>query len=162
MVAVNTHPFHADPDAPPRMRNRPHSPGRNHAQTAQPPTHDADCVMVDQADLAQAKFAVGEFEPASLARVRKSSPMHSEAGGTIDLTQQPEIDLAESLHAPADTLIVVDCICRSETRVHGQFVGDQTPGAPAVEQFAQTEIEAQSVLCFLEASFIFAKHAQPL
>src|ERR1700674_1291463 len=158
MVAVNADLFHAGPEAAARLCDGRHSRGRNHAQAAQAPTHDADRVVVDQADLAQAKFAVGEFEPARFARVRKSSPMHSEAGRTIDLTQQPQIDLAESLHAPADALIVVDCICRAETRGRGQFIGDQTSGTPAVEQFAQTKIEAQSVLCLLEASFVFAQH----
>src|SRR6266478_4280394 len=110
MRAVNADPFHPCPEAAACLRNGRHSRRRNHTQTAQPPTHHADRVMVYQADLAQAKFPVWKLEPPRFASVRKSSPMHPEAGGAIDLTQQPQIDLAESLHTPADALIIVNRI----------------------------------------------------
>jgi hypothetical protein len=61
MGAVNADAFQAGPEAAARLSNGRHSRGWNHTQGAQTPTHHADRVTVDKADLAQAKFAVGEF-----------------------------------------------------------------------------------------------------
>jgi len=97
-------------EAATRFRDGHHSPCWYHTQIAQPLCHHADSVMVDEPDLTQTKFPIGKLKAARFACLRKSSPMHPEAGGTIDLTQQPKIDLAESLHTPADALIVVNRI----------------------------------------------------
>src|SRR5260370_32299271 len=92
----------------------------------------------------------------------EGSPMHTEAGRTVDLAQQPQIDLAKSLHTPADALIVVDRVRRARTCDGGQFIGHQASGASAVKQFAQTKIKTECILCLLEPGFVYVKHAQRL
>jgi hypothetical protein len=116
-------------------------------------------MMVYQAYLAEAKFAVGELESSRLAGMGESSSMHAEAGRAIDLAQQPQIDLTESLHAPADALIVVDCIRSSKTCDRRQLVGHQSPGASAVKEFAEPKIKTESILRLLEPGLVSVKHA---
>ena len=56
-------PF-AHGDHPAAIAHGFHLTGGDHAEFAQASLHNAECVLVDQADLAQAKLALGELEPA--------------------------------------------------------------------------------------------------
>src|SRR5579863_1315427 len=144
MVAVDAHRSFPDSMPAAGFGNGHRLPGRNHAQATQPPAHDADRMVVNHADLPQAEMAFGERKLSRLARVGKGSPMDAEGGWSVNLTEQPQIDLVESLHAASDTLVVVDCICGGRRRDHRQVIGAQTPGASTAEQFAQAEVKAQS------------------
>jgi hypothetical protein len=162
MVAMDAHAFHPVSERTADLYDGDYSPGRNHAQTAEPPADDGDRIVVNQANLAEPKFAIGELESSRFACLRKSPSMHPEAGRPIDLAQQPQIDLPEALHTPSDTLIVVDCIRSSKTCDGGKLVGHQSPGASAVKQFAEPKIKTESILRLLEPGLVSVKHAQPL
>ena len=54
---------------------------RDHGELAQAALYNAEGVLVDQGDFAQAKFAARKLLPAGTAGVRKRSPMYAEAGG---------------------------------------------------------------------------------
>ena len=69
-------PF-AHGDHPAAIAHGFHLTGGDHAEFAQASLHNAECVLVDQADLAQAKLALGELSlPARRAceSVRRCTP----------------------------------------------------------------------------------------
>jgi len=154
-------PF-AHGDHPAAIAHGFHLTGGDHAEFAQASLHNAECVLVDQADLAQAKLALGELEPAGPAGVRERSPMHAEASRPVKFAEQPQGDLIETAHAPADALVVVDRVERYRAGIGRQLVRHQASRPSAVKQLAQTEIKAKSFLRTFEAGLVFVKHGSPI
>ena len=134
---------------------------RDHAKFAQPPLYHAQCVFVDHATSRRRNSRCGNSQPAGLAGVRESAPMHAEAGRSVDFAEQPQRDFVETSHAPSDALVVVDRVGRRRACIRRQLVRHQASGPSAVKQLAQTEIKAQSLLRPPEAGLVFLKHRSP-
>jgi hypothetical protein len=151
----------ADGDYIAAFARRFHLPAGDQAKFAQPAFYNAECVLVDQANLAQPKLVLWELESAGSPGMRESSPMYAEAGGSVELAEQPEGDLVQTPHAPSDALVVVDRIGSGRASVSWQLVRHQASGPPAVEQLAQAKIKAQCFLRSFEAGLVFTKHGLP-
>src|SRR5208337_1531581 len=146
------------PDAAATVMHALQMADRDHAQPPQPSFHHAECMLVDDADFAQAELVVRELQPACLAGVRKCAPAHAEAARPVEFAQQPQRDLVETAHAPSDTLVVVDCVGSRRARIRRQFLRHQTTRSSAMKQLAQAEIKAQSFPRSSEAGLVFIKH----
>ena len=98
-----------------------------------PSLNHTECLLVDQANFAQAEIVMWKFKLASLAGVRESAPMDAEAGGSVELAEQPQGDFVETPHAPSDALVVVDRVGSGSAGVGGQLVRHEAPGPPVME-----------------------------